>query len=147
MKSSFTWKFWVCVIPVVLSVAVIARAAYRYEKGLGGFKRGVDLAGGTILIYEVDPTRKQDNYKPEEMAARLKRRIDPVGQYDVTVRPVGNDRVEIILPTGGKHQAEADQRAWNELMQKVEARWKAPEGKSYEDIARNQTDLLRRRIS
>ena len=143
----FTWKFWVCVIPVLLSLAVIGRAFYRYEQGRGGFKFGVDLSGGTILIYEVDPNRpKQQDYKPEDMAARLKRRIDPVGQYEVTVRPSGADRFEIILPTGGRHQAAAEQRAWDELMKKVEEKWPAPKGESYADLRRSDSPALALRI-
>ncbi|HEY1191594.1 MAG TPA: protein translocase subunit SecD, partial [Gemmata sp.] len=35
------------------------------------------------------------------LAAQIKRRIDPTDIKNVTVRPIGNRRVEIILPTGG----------------------------------------------
>ena len=44
---------------------------------------------------------------PEQLAASLKRRIDPADLYNVTIRPVPGDppRVEIILPTGGRVQA------------------------------------------
>src|SRR4051812_30776036 len=100
MKQSFFWKIVICVVPVLLSAAVVAVAFNKYEKGEGGFKLGVDLVGGTILVYEVDESKKlPDNYKPEELAASLKRRIDPTDLYNVTIRPVGDKRVEIILPT------------------------------------------------
>ena len=43
------------------------------------------------------------------MAAFLKRRIDPADLYNVTIRPVGETRFEIILPTGGAHQARIEE--------------------------------------
>src|SRR5262249_17794706 len=102
MKQSFFWKIVICVLPVVVAAAVVAVAFRKYEQDQGGFKLGVDLAGGTILVYEVDESKKlPDNYKPEELAASLKRRIDPTDLYNITIRPVGDKRVEIILPTSG----------------------------------------------
>src|SRR5262249_39363761 len=62
-------------------------------------------------------------YKPEDLAAALKRRIDPADLYNVTIRPLGPTRVEIILPTGGKHQAEVEQQAWQALLNKVNDQW------------------------
>src|SRR5207245_6225547 len=36
-----------------------------------------------------------------KLASQIKRRIDPADLKNVTVRPLGDSRVEIILPTGG----------------------------------------------
>src|SRR5206468_11839660 len=36
-----------------------------------------------------------------QLAAQIKRRIDPTDIKNVTVRPSGDRRIEIILPTGG----------------------------------------------
>src|SRR3954447_26464643 len=112
MMKRFTWRITFCLVPVVLAAMVVARAFHLYEQGRGGFKLGVDLVGGTILVYEVDdPTKLPENYKPEELAASLKRRIDPTDLYNVTIRPVGGTRVEIILPTVGVDvQAEGQKR-------------------------------------
>src|SRR6266849_5437683 len=142
----FSWKIFFCVVPVVLSLAVVAYAYNVYLQGGNGFKMGVDLAGGTDLIYEVDldkfPSGKPpDNYKPEQLAAALKRRIDPADLYNVTIRPVGEYRVEIILPTGGKHQAEAEEKTWNDLLDEVAVEWKPKDyhvgvGRTVELIAR-----------
>jgi len=56
---SFFWKFVICLVPCVLAGWVTASAVSKYLQGeSGGFKIGVDLAGGTILVYEID-TRKQ----------------------------------------------------------------------------------------
>src|SRR5436305_2260133 len=122
--KSFFWRIVFCVVPVVLAGWACGRAFYLYEQGRGGFKLGVDLVGGTILVYEVDPDKKQqDNYQPEQLAAALRRRIDPADLYNVTIRPVSTTRVEIILPTGGKHQAEGERQAWEELLEQVKQEW------------------------
>jgi SecD/SecF fusion protein len=122
--KSFKWRIAICVVPVLLAAWAVSRAFYLYEQGRGGFKLGVDLVGGTILVYEVDPDKKQqDNYEPQQLAAALKRRIDPADLYNVTIRPVSTTRVEIILPTGGKHQAEVERQAWDELIEQVKQEW------------------------
>ena len=53
--KSFFWKFVICVLPCILAAWVSADAVTKYYKGeSGGFKLGVDLVGGTILVYEID---------------------------------------------------------------------------------------------
>ncbi len=72
-------------------------------------KFGVDLVGGTILVYEIDLRKNQDadtKFDPNRdinvLAESLKRRIDPNDLYNIIIRPAGGEgRVEIILPTGG----------------------------------------------
>jgi SecD/SecF fusion protein len=145
MKSSFTWKISVCVIPIVIAALVVAWASNQYVQGKGGFKLGVDLVGGTILIYEVDlskfPEGKlPDKWNAQELADRLKRRIDPADLYNVTIRAVSDTRVEIILPTGGKHQIEAEEKAWKALLAEVEDRYPvhhyvAPPGRTTQLVA------------
>src|SRR5205823_13471333 len=74
----FYWRIVFSLVPLVIAGIIVANATIRYIHGQGGYKLGVDLVGGTILVYEVDQTRKlPDNYKPEQLAAALKRRIDP----------------------------------------------------------------------
>ena len=124
----FFWRITFCLVPLVVAAIIVGDAAGRYATSGGGFKLGVDLVGGTILVYEVDPDKmdqkKKDEFKPDQLAARLKSRIDPTDLYNVTIRPVNtgrieNTRVEIILPTGGEHQAEIEQREWQSLLDKV----------------------------
>lgn len=120
MQRNFTRGLLICLIPCL----VAALFAVRPEK----YRLGIDLAGGTILVYEINlertAARKRDlgdaggapgaaaaqagaraeGLSTEEMnnlAAQIKRRIDPTDIKNVTVRPLGNSRVEIILPTGG----------------------------------------------
>ncbi len=63
------------------------------------FRLGIDLEGGTSLIYELRPP-SPDAEPP--LATEAKRvilgRIDPQGTRGYIVRPVGKRRLEIVLP-------------------------------------------------
>lgn len=114
MQRNFRLALLICLVPCALA---------GYFAALGKYRLGIDLAGGTILVYEInlertkqrkeaagdrDPGRRSsapaEGLTTEEMqqlAAQIKRRIDPADLKNVTVRPLGDSRVEIILPTGG----------------------------------------------
>jgi SecD/SecF fusion protein len=124
MFKQFFWKILLCVLPVLLSLLVIWDAWAR-----DGFKLGVDLVGGTILVYEID-TRKQlaegkeSSFDPKRdtnlLAESLKRRIDPNDLYNIVIRPAGGEgRVEIILPTGGVDRNAKAEQEWQNLLEKL----------------------------
>src|SRR5215831_7289554 len=154
--KSYRWKIIVCFVPVLISLFAVGRAYYLFRQGRGGFRLGVDLVGGTILVYEVDQDKQQGfqsqqtaargDTKIDELAAAIKRRLDPSDQYNITVRPVGSERIEIILPTGGKVQADAAREAWKETLEEAEQKWPMPEGKSYEDVSTGNLQALALRI-
>src|SRR5262249_27366202 len=92
--QQFYWRIAICLIPLVTGGLLVANASYRYLNGMPGltFKWGVDLVGGTILVYEVDATKFFNNEVPAgtavDLAASLKKRIDPADLYNITIRPV-----------------------------------------------------------
>ncbi len=62
-------------------------------------KTGIDLSGGTILVYEVKKdVNASGAVNLDELITALKRRINPQGVEDMAIRKVGNDRIEIVLP-------------------------------------------------
>ncbi len=144
--KSYLSRILICVVPVVVAVAV---CAWAYTAGK--FRLGVDLVGGTILVYEVDKSKQGDQeYKADELAAALKRRIDPADLYNVTIRPAGGEtpRVEIILPTGGAGQQNAEIEAWHALLNDVEAKWPPKEEDNpYTGVPFGQKQVLVDRIS
>jgi SecD/SecF fusion protein len=135
MFKQFFWKVVLCSLPVLLSLGVIWDASANDPLKLGfEFKRGVDLAGGTILVYEID-TRKQlaegkdSAFDPKRdtnlLAEALKRRIDPNDIYNIIIRPAGGEgRVEIILPTGGVERNEKAEQEWQTLLEKLKVDYK-----------------------
>lgn len=80
----------------------------------GQLQWGVDLRGGTILVYELDPTALQgrnDGEGPGIQAADviegLTKRINPSGTQEIVIRPYGDRQVEIIVPTVNPAQVQA----------------------------------------
>src|SRR5689334_11001036 len=131
--KSLTWKIIICALPIVLSAIVVARAFSLYNAGEGGFNLGVDLVGGTILVYEVDQSRWPDgvmpaDYSVEKLTAKLKQRIDPADLYNVRITALSKTRIEIVLPTGGQKYAEHHEEAWQALIGKVKQKWPPKEG-------------------
>ena len=69
-------------------------------------KRGVDLSGGVILIYEVDETLSQEAAGGDENAKvdinalveALAKRINPGGVKEIVIRPYGDKQVESSFP-------------------------------------------------
>jgi SecD/SecF fusion protein len=141
--KQFRWKILLCVLPVLAAAIVVGRAWTLYQEGRGGFNLGVDLAGGTILVYEVQDT--EANIDINELAAALKRRIDPADLYNVTIRPAGTGRIEIILPTGSRRQVQAEEAEWKKVLAEAAEKW-PPEKKSYDEIPRGNRIALIDRV-
>ena len=72
----------------------LSNLAAREEK----LKTGIDLSGGTILVYEVNKGSTAGNVNLDELITALKRRINPEGVEDIPIRKIGNNRIEVILP-------------------------------------------------
>src|SRR5262245_20690748 len=121
------WRLYKAFVPVVVGIRIVGGAYWNYTQtpitvpilNRMKFKLGVDLVGGTILVYEIDPDKKPENYNKDQLVAALKRRLDPADLYNITIRPLSDTRVEIILPTGGRHRSHLQAQAWQELLTKV----------------------------
>jgi SecD/SecF fusion protein len=124
MHRNFLRGLLICLIPCLLA----GLFAVRVDK----YRLGIDLAGGTILVYEINldrtkqrkeslgeqgaggprtPSAPNQGLSSEEMnqlASQIKRRIDPTDIKNVTVRPLGDSRVEIILPVSGSAGGKAN---------------------------------------
>lgn len=121
-------RAFLCLLSLIIGGYVVTNATMKYLRGEGGFKLGVDLAGGTTLEYEVDVERMEQtkgkdevaNLDSAKMVEFLKRRIDPNDLYNVTIRSVRDKyHYEIVLPTGSTYQAKLKQEAWTSLLNAV----------------------------
>ena len=91
----------------LILLALVASAAVLT---FGELKYGVDLRGGTILVYEIDPeagrlTAAEDDVAgpapqvtAEQLIPALAKRINPSGTQEIVVRPYGETQIEIIIP-------------------------------------------------
>ncbi|MEA3226702.1 MAG: hypothetical protein U9Q07_12200, partial [Planctomycetota bacterium] len=86
---------------IVLIVVLVAVGAWTLYPPGEKLKPGIDLAGGTSLIYEIDTHGLKESDK-KELASRmitvLRRRIDPSNIQNLIWRPLGSTRFEIQMP-------------------------------------------------
>ena len=77
---------------------------------------GIDLAGGTNMIFQVDRTALAESGKElddgimEQMVGSIRKRINPSGTEEVEVRAVGGDRIEITVPGADDEKVERIRR-------------------------------------
>ena len=94
MNKNLTWK----IVLVIVMVLVAAWTLYPPNETL---KPGIDLAGGTSLIYEIDaqglPAAERKDLSTK-MITVLRRRIDPANIQNLIWRPQGATRFEIQMP-------------------------------------------------
>ena len=110
---TFEWRLLLVTVPVILSIWITAVAYKNSNDPTSEGKRftlGVDLAGGSILVYEVDPVfwegqspAFKQTFNADQLASRIKTRVDPSNLLETTIRPIHGDenrppRVEIVLP-------------------------------------------------
>ena len=100
MNRLLSWKGALIVGSTLLGLI----AMYPPEKKL---KLGIDLSGGTILVYEVaKESVSSPNFDMQDLIAALKQRADPQGVKETPIRNIGNNRIEIILPKAGPEEVE-----------------------------------------
>ena len=86
-------------------------------------KPGIDMVGGTSLLYEIKPP--EGGYTTdlaERVMGALKRRVDPDGVRNLIWRPQGATRLEIQMPLRpGTEKARAARDAFAEAQRQLEA--------------------------
>lgn len=93
-------------IGLVLFTAVIASTPFIWQIANGhdwrnAIRLGIDLAGGSNMVFEVDEGKSEkelSNEVMDQMVGAIGRRINPSGTEEVTVRKVGQNRIEVIVP-------------------------------------------------
>jgi SecD/SecF fusion protein len=98
MNKNLVPKF----ILILVLVVAAALALYPPSKTL---KPGIDLAGGTSLIYAINTeglTGDQERDLAQKMITVLRRRIDPSNIQNLQWHPLGNTRFEIQMPLASK---------------------------------------------
>lgn len=94
---------------VVLFAAAISLTPFAYQSFKGydwrtAIRLGIDLAGGTNLVYQIDTEAAKadgkviDGATVEKLVQSIGKRLNPSGAEEITIRRVGPDRIEIIIP-------------------------------------------------
>src|SRR4030042_6312739 len=108
---------------VLILVLVLLAGLALYPPSMT-LKPGIDLAGGTSLIYAIDTqglAADQEKDLAQKMITVLRHRIDPANIQNLLWRPLGNTRFEIQMPLASKEtQEKKDQylAAINDLLDK-----------------------------
>ena len=101
------WKINLALVTITAG-AVIVLSSYE------NIKLGPDLSGGFNLVYEfVEDESDEDGANTnvmEKMIAAVRRRVDPGGVKEVTVREYGPSQIEIIIPRVGQEELEETMR-------------------------------------
>jgi preprotein translocase subunit SecD len=115
MNRNLIWKLLLIVVLTVLAVWVV----YPPQEKL---KLGLDLAGGTSLVYEIDTTglsAEERKGLADSMIPILLKRIDPTHMANVVMRPQEDTRIEIQLPVSSP-ETQRKRKAFEEAMQSLE---------------------------
>jgi len=110
-------KIGTVLFSIALASAPFVSQMLHGEPWTNAIALGIDLAGGTNLIYAVDreqaakDNKAVDNVTLDKMVGAVGRRINPSGAEEVTVRRVGDDRIEVIIPGADREMVEQKKRA------------------------------------
>uniref|UniRef100_A0A7C2JZK5 Multifunctional fusion protein n=1 Tax=Schlesneria paludicola TaxID=360056 RepID=A0A7C2JZK5_9PLAN len=115
--KEFGFKIGVVLFSIALATApFIYNAIMPQHSWTDAIALGIDLAGGTNLIYAVDREQAAKDGKAvdsatlDKMVGAVGRRINPSGAEEVTVRRVGDDRIEVIIPGADRELVEQKKR-------------------------------------
>ncbi len=106
---------WLFVIGLVALSLVILYPPHEKLKG------GIDLVGGTRLLFEINTTgltHDQQRGLSTRVMQVLKDRVDPQGQMNLEWRPVGNSRLEIRMPRPPK-EARDRRKAYDDAIDRL----------------------------
>ncbi|HPB93828.1 MAG TPA: hypothetical protein PLR31_09800, partial [Anaerohalosphaeraceae bacterium] len=115
MNKNLIWK-------MVLIIALTLLAAWVVYPPQERLKLGIDLAGGTSLIYEIDTTGLSPEERKglaESMIPILLKRIDPTHMANIVMRPQEDTRIEIQLPMASP-ETRRKRQAFQEALQELE---------------------------
>ncbi len=97
-------RIGVVLMAISMSLSPFVFEVLRGQSWTNALKLGIDLAGGTNLVYAINVKEAKEQGKTvdkatvSKMVDAIKKRVNPSGTIDMTVRGVGSDRLEVIVP-------------------------------------------------
>lgn len=98
------------IIKLTLAILIIAVLAYiaaygltignfHIPKALDGIKKGLDLAGGSVIVFEADTTEAVSEEDMDAVNAVMRNRLDSLGYLEGIVSKQGDNRVRVEIPS------------------------------------------------
>lgn len=93
-------RFGICFVALCLGLLPFVNRM-MHGRSLGdGIRYGIDLAGGTNMVFQVKPDSGQ---KPtaeimDKMVSAVAKRVNPTGTSEISVVQLGEDRIEVVVP-------------------------------------------------
>ncbi len=94
MKSKAIWN-------LIVIMGIVGLMVLSFYPPSEKVKLGLDLAGGTSLLYEVDMTNVEPHLREERLKSTisvLSNRVDPDGLFNLIWRIQGTNRIEVQMP-------------------------------------------------
>lgn len=106
MKSKSIIKFAIAVLVIAILAYVAACGLtigkFSIPKALDpekGIKRGLDLAGGSVIVFEADTDKAVSSENMDAVKEVLRNRLDTNGYFEATVSQQGDNRVRVEIPS------------------------------------------------
>ncbi len=109
-------RLGIVLMTIAISVVPFLRTTMSGRPWTDAVKLGIDLAGGTNLVYEVDREAAESGGKAvsdesmDMLTAAIARRVNPAGTKEIAIRRVGVQRVEVIIPGADTAEVERTKR-------------------------------------
>ena len=85
-------RIGVATFVIAATLAVCIKADWKVP-------RGVDISGGTILVYEIlKGNNSGEQVKADAVVTALQNRLNPSGTKEISIRPFGESQIEVVVP-------------------------------------------------
>ena len=93
-------RFGVCFAALVVGLLPFLIRMSNGDSLIPHESLGIDLAGGTNMVFQVEEEEEKplDDRIMDRMVTAVGKRVNPSGVSEITVRQVGRDRIEVIVP-------------------------------------------------
>jgi SecD/SecF fusion protein len=115
--TDWGFRFGICLAALAIGVMPFMVRALNGETLGEGIRLGIDLAGGTNMVFQVKETKDKPltDEVMDKMVGAVIKRINPSGTAEITVRRVGKDRLEVIVPGEDKQTVDDIKRRITKL--------------------------------
>ena len=112
-----SFRIGMVLLALTIGFAPFVNAQIRTGNWRDAIKLGIDLAGGSNMVFEIDKAAAKAAGKAnptadvmDKLVSRVSKRINASGTEEITVRRVGTDRIEVIIPKATQEQVDAIKR-------------------------------------